>query len=551
MIKSKLKKLDVWNSITLITFLLLLLFLLYPLFNVVKSSFIGVDSGKFGFDNYLYFFKTKFYFNSLLNSLFVCTLATIFATIIGVPMAYIITRYNIPAKGLFYILIIISLLAPPFIGAYSWIILLGNNGIFVNFFKNLGINIPSIYGWRGIVLVFTLQFYPHIFLYVQGALNTIDESLEEAAESLGVSKFKRLMTITFPLILPTILAGALVVFLSAFADFGTPMLIGQGYNVIPVMAYNEFINEIGGNAAVASTLSVIMIVISSLLLLIQRSAVAKNNYTMSFMRPPKVKEIKGAKRFFATLFCTIVVGISMLPQVIVVISSFLKTKGPIFYPQFSLDNYKTIMFKVPKTILNTFLYSTVAIIIMILGGMLVSYILVRRRSKTTALLDVFIMLPYVIPGTVMGIALIVSFNKKPLILTGTWIILVVSYVLRKLPYTVRSSVAILQQLDKSVEEASINLGVPPLKTFFKVTAPIIASGVASGSVISWITTINEISSTIVLYSGMTATITVAVYSEVFASNFGTGAALASILTFTTIISLIVVNKVWGKNGLKI
>lgn len=543
-------KFDVWNCITLISFILLIAFLLYPLFNILKSSFIGAGNN-FSLENYSFFFRKKYYYKALINSMVVCTLATIFSTIIGVPMAYIVTRYNIPAKGIFYVLIIMSLLAPPFIGAYSWIILLGNNGIIVNFFKGLGITIPSIYGWKGIVLVFTLQFYPHIFMYVQGALSTMDASLEEAAESLGVSKFKRLMTITFPLVLPTILAGALVVFLSAFADFGTPMLIGQGYNVIPVLAYNEFINEMGGNAALASTLSIIMIVVSSMLLLVQRGVLAKKNYTMSFLRPPQVRKLSPVKKFFATLFCALVVFVSILPQIIVIISSFLETKGPIFYPRFSLMNYKIVMFKVPRTIINTFAYSTVAIIIMVLGGMLISYILVRRRNKISDLLDVFIMLPYVIPGTVMGIALIVSFNKKPIILTGTWIILVIAYVLRKLPYTIRSSVAILYQVDKSVEEASINLGVPPLKTFFKITAPIIATGVASGSVISWITTINELSSTVVLYSGKTATITTAVYQEVFGSNFGTGAALASILTSATIISLLVVNKLSGKNGIKV
>lgn len=544
-------KIDVWNVITIISFLLLAFFLLYPLLNIFKASFIGAKTNKLSLENYLYFFKTKYYFKALINSLIVCSLATIFSTIIGVPMAYIITRYNIPAKGLFYILIIMSLLAPPFIGAYSWIILLGNNGLIVNFLKGIGINIPSIYGWRGVVLVFTLQFYPHIFMYVQGALSTMDSSLEEAAESLGVSKLKRLMTVTFPLILPTILAGALVVFLSAFADFGTPMLIGQGYNVIPVLAYNEFINEMGGNAAIASTLSIIMILVSSALLIIQRGVLAKRNYTMSFLRTPQIIKLKGIKRFIATAICSVIVLISILPQFVVVVSSFLETKGPIFYKKFSLVNYKTIMFKVPKSIINTFAYSTVAIIIMIIGGMLVSYIIARKKSRTSSILDILIMLPYVIPGTVMGIALIVSFNKKPLILTGTWIILVIAYVLRKLPYTIRSSVAILYQVDKSIEEASINLGVPPIKTFFKVTVPIIAAGVASGSVISWITTINELSSTIILYSGKTATITTAVYQEVFASNFGTGAALASILTLATIISLVIVNKLSGKNGIKI
>lgn len=545
----KSKGFDVWKTVTLVTFVILLIFLLYPLFNVLKASFIGENGGT-TLENYKYFFKTKYYFSSIGNSLFVCTLATLFATLIGVPMAYLITRYNIPCKGLFYVLIIMSLLAPPFIGAYSWIILLGNNGIILKFLKGLGINLPSIYGWRGIVLVFTLQFYPHIFLYVQGALNNIDASLEEAAESLGVSRFKRLMTITFPLILPTIFAGALIVFLSAFADFGTPMLIGQGFNVIPVMAYNEFINEMGGNAGLASTLSVIMISVSSVLLILQRVVLSKRSYTMSFMRSPKPKKLKGAKRFFATLICAVVVFASMLPQIVVVISSFLKTKGPIFYREFSLDNYRTIFYKVPRNIMHTFTYATIAIVIMVIGGMLISYVLVRRRNTLSTVLDVFLMLPYVIPGTVMGIALIVSFNKKPVILTGTWIILVISYVLRKLPYTVRSSVAVLHQLDKSVEEASINLGVSPMKTFFKITAPIIAAGVASGAVISWITTINEVSSTIVLYSGMTATMTVAIYSEVFASNFGTGAALASILTLTTMVSLVLVNKLSGNKGIK-
>jgi ABC-type Fe3+ transport system, permease component len=547
--KKKHFRFDVWNTIMIISFIILVIFLAYPLYNVLKASFIGADS-KLNLENYLYFFKKKYYFTSLLNSLFVCTLATIFSIIIGVPMAYLVTRYNIPAKGLLYILIIMSLLSPPFIGAYSWIVLLGNNGLIIRSLRQIGINLPSIYGWRGIVLVFTLQFYPHIFMYLQGALNTIDVSLEEAAESLGVSKFKRLISITMPLVFPTILAGALIVFLSAFADFGTPMLLGNGYNVIPVLAYNEFINEMGGNAGLASTLSIIMIVISSTLLLIQRGILAKKNYTMSALRPPKPRQIHGAKRFLATLFCGIVVFVSILPQIVVIISSFLKTKGPIFYKEFSLMNYQTIAFKVPRNILHTFVYSTIAIIIMVIGGMLISYILVRRRNKASDALDVLLMLPYVIPGTVMGIALVVSFNKKPILLTGTAAILIISYVLRKLPYTVRSSTAILYQIDKSVEEASINLGVPPLKTFFKVTAPLMASGVASGSVISWITTINELSSTIVLYSGMTATITTAVYSEVFANNFGTGAALASILSFTTIISLIIVNKLSGKNGIK-
>lgn len=544
-------KLDLWNWVMIITFVLIIIFLIVPLINVLKESLIDSNTLKMTTSNYVKIFTKKYYFKSFFNSLVVCSLATALTTLIGVPMAYVMTRYNIPCKTLIYVLIIISLLMPPFIGAYSWILLLGRNGIIVRNLAKIGIHLSSIYGMKGIILVFTLQYYPHVFMYVQGSLNSIDSSLEEAAESLGVSKFKRLMSVTFPLVLPAITSGMLIVFLSSFADFGTPMLIGESYTTMSVLTYNQFISEMGGNSGIAASLGVIMILISTLVLMLQRYLLARRNFHMSALRPPAVIKLEGRKRFFATLFCAIIVFISILPQAIVVITSFLKTKGPIFYPQFSIENYKSIFYKVPESILHTFEYSTVAIVIMIFAGMLISYVLVRRRNVFSGLLDTSVMLPYTLPGTVFGIALILTFNKGPLILTGTWIILVISYVIRKLPYTVRSSTAVLYQTDQSLEEASINLGVPPFKTFWKVTAPLMIKGTAAGAVLSWVTTINELSSTIVLYAGATATITVEVYSEVFVNNYGTGAALASILTFASVISIVVVNKLTGGKGFNI
>lgn len=188
---------------------------------------------------------------------------------------------------------------------------------------------------------------------------------------------------------------------------------------------------------------------------------------------------------------------------------------------------------------------------MVIAGLLLSYVVVRRPSKLTSLLDALIMVPYVVPGTVLGISLIIAFNKPPIELTGTWMILVISYCIRKLPYTMRSSTAILHQIDRSVEEASISLGVPPMKTFFKTTAILMIPGVISGAILSWVTTINELSSTIVLYYGATATITVSIYSEVFTANFGTAAALASILSLATIISLIIISIISKKKDIDI
>lgn len=460
------------------------------------------------------------------------------------------TRFNIWGKSIINIMIILSLLSPPFIGAYSWIILLGRNGFITNLFRNIGIELPTIYGWTGIVLVFSLKFFPYVYLFVSGALKSMDSSIEEAAENLGVSGFKKkLMTITFPLILPTITAGALMVFMTSLADFGTPMLIGEGYKVLPVLIYEEYMSEIGGNATIASMLSVIIIICAMAILLVQKFIIAKKSYMMSSLRPPTVVQLKGHKRFWATFAIFLVAGVAMIQQVVVVITSFIKTNGPIFTKGFSLDSYRMIINKLSRNITNTFLYSTIAIIIMVIAGLLLSYLIVRKKSKVNGFLDILIMFPYVIPGAVLGISLLVAFNDGPIVLSGTATILIIAYVIRKLPYTIRSSTAILYQIDPSIEEASINLGVSPMKTFFKTTARLMAPGVLSGAILSWITTINELSSSVILYTGKTATISVAIYTEVVRASFGTAAALASILTVTTIVSILLFNKISGGKGI--
>lgn len=532
-------KIDFWTVVKIVTILSLLLFLIYPFSRLIMSSFMPQKGNQVTLSNYADFFKLKYYYSTLKNSLSVSIIATIAATIIGVPLAYVMTRYNIMGKRIINILIIMSLMSPPFIGAYSWILLLGRSGVITKFFSAIGITTPPIYGFFGIVLVFTLKFFPYVYLYVSGAMSSIDRSLEEAAENLGSNKMRRFFTITLPVVMPTLAAGCVMVFMSSLADFGTPMLIGEGYKVLPVLVYQEYMSEMGGNANMASTLSVIIVTCSTAVLILQKYIVSKKNYVMTAMRPPLVVQLKSWKRILLTFLCYLISGIAFLPQIVVVVTSFIKTKGPIFVQGFSLESYQTIFYKLSKNITNTFTFSIFAIVIIVIMGMLISYVIVKQKSTFTALIDVLIMFPYVIPGAVLGISLLVSFNKAPLLLAGTPIILVIAYVVRKLPYTIRSTTGILYQIDPSIEEASINLGVSPMKTFFKVTARLMAPGVFSGAILSWITTINELSSSVMLYTGKTATISVAIYTEVVRNSFGTAAALASILTVSTILSLIV------------
>jgi len=532
------KKMDFWFFIKIICFIFIGFFLVYPFFSMFSRSFIGA-SGGFSLENFTLFFTKKYYYSTLKNSFSIAITTTVVTTVVGVPIAYFAARYNIFAKPVLNAMIIMSLMSPPFIGAYSWILLLGRNGAVTNFFKNFGIITPPIYGWFGIVLVFTLKLFPYVYLYVSGALGSIDRSLEEAAESLGHSKLKRLLTVTFPLIMPTITSAALMVFMTSLADFGTPMLIGEGYKVLPVLVREEYLSEIGGNSNMASALSVIIVVCATLLLLAQNFIINKKNYTMTALRPPEIIKLKLIPRILMSLVCFIVAFLGFLPQIVVIYTSFLKTNGPLFVKGFTLDSYRTILYKLSSNIRNTFSFAAIAIVFIVILGMFISYLSVKKKSKSSSLLDILIMFPYVIPGAVMGIGLLLAFNNPPLVLSGTPLIMIVAYIIRKTPYTVRSTSGILYQIDSGVEEASISLGVPPMKTFFKITARLMIPGVVSGAILSWISTINELSSSIMLYTGRTATISVAIYNEVARGGYGTAAALASLLTAATLISLLI------------
>ncbi|WP_321833950.1 ABC transporter permease [Clostridium butyricum] len=550
--KCKKFKLDFWNVVTIGIFLIFAVCLIYPLFSLFFSSLKDSNTGEFTLSNFVQFFTKKYYYESLWRSFSVTIITTILTIVIGVPLAYVMTTCKIKGKGLIEILIIISVLSPPFIGAYSWILLLGRSGVITTFLSDtFGINLPSIYGFSGILLVFTLKLFPFIYMYTTGALKKLDVSLIEASESLGCTGVKKVFTVVIPLILPTVLAGSLLVFMNALADFGTPILIGEGYQVMPVLIYSEFISEVGGQANFAAALSAIMVFITTIIFLGQKYVVNKKSFVMSSLKPIQPKKINGIKSFFAHTFVYIVVGLAIIPQVTVIFTSFLKTKGAMFIREFSLNSYINVMGKLGSSIRNTFVYGIIAIILIIILGMFISYVSVRRKNLFTSILDTLTMFPYIIPGSVLGITLLLAFNKKPILLSGTFMIIVIAFVIRRLPYTIRSSAAILYQISPSMEEASISLGYSQFQTFKNVTSRMMLPGVISGAILSWITVINELSASIILYTGTTRTMSVAIYSEVIRASYGTAAALSSILTFTTIISLLIFFKLTGSRDISL
>lgn len=540
-------KLDLWGGITLAVLILYGIFLLYPLLNMFKDAVI--DAAGFTMEHFAKFFSRPYYMNSLKNSFVVSFAATFTSIAVGTPLAYIFTQYKIKGKKIMQMLIIIASMSAPFIGAYSWILLMGRSGVITNMLKPLGIILPDIYGFGGILLVFTLQLYPLVFLYVQGALSNVDNSLIEASENMGCTGFKRFFKIIIPLIMPTLLASSLLVFMRAFADFGTPMLIGEGYRTFPVLLFNEFISEVGGDSAFASALSIIAILITTVFFLGQRWLSNRKSFSMNSLHPIEEKEVHGFKSFWLHFYSYFVVGFAVLPQIYVIFSSFMNYKGMVRQPGYSLDQYKQIFSSsLGRSVWNTLLIPIVALIAIVLLAVLIAYIAVRRRNWLTGIVDTISMVPYIVPGTVIGIALITAF-KRPI--TGGMLIMVIALIIRRLPYTIRSSVAILQQIPMSIEEAALSLGSNKAKTFFKITMPMMSAGIISGAILSWVTMISELSTAIILYSVKTQTLTVSIYTSVIRGQYGVAAALSTVLTVLTVISLLVFNKISGGKSVQL
>lgn len=537
---------DVWMVISAVILALYALFMIYPLFMLLRNAVID-SGGQFTLDYFVKFLSKQYYLGTVLNSFKVSISATILTMIIGVPLAYFYNMYEIKGARFLQIIIILCSMSAPFIGAYSWILLLGRNGLITNFIKNLtGIKLPSIYGFGGILLVLCLQLYPLVFLYVSGALKNVDNTLLEASENMGCTGLKRFFTVIIPLCAPTIIAAMLMVFMRAFADFGTPLFIGEGYRTFPVEIYNSFMSETGGDTHFASAVAVIAIIITAIIFLFQRFVNSKFQFTMNALHPIERKKAKGIRGVLIHVFCYGVVTVAYAPQLYVIYTSFQNTSGKLFVDGYSLNSYVDAFSKLGNAIPNTFLIGGVALIIIVALSILVAYLVVRRSNIVSKFIDTLSMVPYVIPGSVVGIALIMAFSSGPIVLVGTATIMIVALVIRRNSYTIRSSVATLQQIPMSIEEAAISLGSSKLKAFFKVTMPMMANGIISGALLSWIAIITELSTGILLYNYRTTTLTIQIYTYVSRGSYGVAAAMACVLTVMTTISLLIFIK-FSKN----
>lgn len=537
------KPFDGWTSVALLLTGGYLFMVVWPLLTVLFASVTNGDG--FSLDGFATFFSSRLYYGTLLNSLMVTVCVTVLAIVIAFPLAYFMTMFRIPGNRAIQVLILASMMSPPFIGAYSWILLLGNNGLITRWFKDMGLEVPSIYGFTGIVLVLTLQLVPLIFTYLMGAWRTIDVSLLEAAESMGMTGWRRAISVITPLLLPTILGGSLLVFVRAFADFGTPMLIGQGFRTIPVLIYSSFVGEVSVDRSFAAAVAVIVIAVTLAVFLIQKFIVDRRTFSMTAMRSIEPTRLSGWKGWGVYAYVYGFLVLALAPLVVVVISSFRNTLYGQFVDGFSTRNYVTAQRDIFRYITNTFSIGITALVLLVIIAVLVSYLTVRRKGALTGALDTMTMVPYVVPGLIIGIALITAFSQPPLVLTGTFAVMVLALAIRRLPYSVRSTTALMYQFSPSIEEAAISLGASKFRTLIQIIVPALAPGIVSGAVLSWVTIITELSTTLFLYNTSTQTLSLGIYAQVIRGQLGTAAALSTILLVLTMLSLFLLMRLSG------
>jgi iron(III) transport system permease protein len=532
---------------------LLFTFILYPLIRVLYVAF--TEEGTLSLAHFVNFFDRALFKESFLNSLFAGVMAVIFGSLISLPLAFFTIKYDFKGRTLIQTLGVLPLVMPPFVGAVALQLILGRSGminlVLLNWFDTA---IPFMEGLRGVILVQTLHYFPFIFLNASASLANVDPSLEEMAQNLGAHGFRLFRKVTLPLMMPGYVAGALLVFIRVIDDLGTPLMLNYTKMLAP-QAYLR-VTTIGVEDKAGYVICVIMVVLSLLSLWAAMKFLSLSEYAMvqrGGTGTPISKKIGGWKLAFVLIFSFFILGISLLPHLGIFVLSFAKIWSFSILPKtYTLSHYVEIFFRTPHFVKNTLLYCLLAAVIDVILGSIIAFLLIRGRVLGKGLLDAVSTMPLAIPGVVLATGYLRVFHGTPLPffhqpLTSLWFILVIAYSARRLPYTLRSCYASIQQIHVSLEEAALNLGANRRRTFFKVTFPLMTGGLIAGGLLAFITSSVELASTIMLvprmeYGPLSYGIYIYMQSAV---GRGPGAALGVVAILLVAIGTYLVNRVFS------
>ncbi len=534
------KKDPVFIGITVIMTLLLLLFVVYPVFSVLVKSFRYKD--QLSLLSYASFFKYSYYYKSMVNTLILGVVTTTIILIVSFSISYTINKTGLPLKGFLRNIAILPLIAPPFIFSLALIIIAGRRGLIYLLLKIS----PNIYGWPGLITAQVLSFLPLGFLMVNNVLQSLNPSLEDASSDLGASQATTLFKVTLPLSLPGLFKAALLVFIMSLADFGNPMLIGGGLPIMATDAYNLWIGE--QNVEMASVFCILLIIPSIVVYVIQNYILKEGSFVtvsgqMSGTESRKVAWfIKYPFFLIALLVCLTILACFT----VIFLSSITKL--------FMINNTLTLKHFASyagwRALKTSFTVSTIAAVITSFTSIIFAYVLIRKRPKARQLLEFIALLGFAVPGTVMGIGYILVFNRHPLLLTGTLLIIIINISFREFPVGLEAGVSKLHQIDVSMEEASRDLGASSFKTFIKIALPLMSSAFAASFLYTFMVGMITISAVIFIIAPGTNLASLLILRLAETGNIGKASAMAVILTIVVALSLMLLKLISQKSNVE-
>ena len=519
----------------------ILVFVVYPLVKVLLAS-VEVD-GVWTVEGYREIAERRLYRNALFNSLSVGVVVGVLSVTIGYIVAFVLTRLDVPGKRLLHYLTILPIVSPPFVSAVSILFLFGFNGLVTR--QLLGLDDFSIYGFHGVVLSQVFTFAPIAYLSLRGVLASLSPTLEDAALNIGATRWQAFWKVSFPLSLPGIASAFLVVFIESMADFGNPLVLaGAAFPMLAPQAYLEITGSF--NLSRGATLAIVLLIPSLTAFAIQRYYLAKRQYITVTGKPTASTSKIVTPTVKWTLYSLVLLFSAFVAvfYAVILVGASTKVWGFNYTP--TLDHFIYVFNVGLDSVIDTLLVAIVSTPVSGLLGMIVAFLVVRRVFPGRTALEFGSILSFAVPGTVVGIGYILAFNAPPLILTGTFAILVLCFVFRYVPVGIQSGIAVLRQIDPAIEEAAQNLGADGVTTFRKVTLPLIAPAFFSGLVYAFVRAMTAISAAIFLVSANWNLMTVQILNQVGSGRLGVSAAFSVVVIVIVLIAIGIISYLVGR-----
>jgi iron(III) transport system permease protein len=536
---------------------LLLILVVNPLARLFWVSFQDPTTGVLTLGNYLTAFGRWRYIEALINSLVVGLAVGALCVVFGVPMAWAVSRTDMPGKGLVWAAILGTFIVPNYLGAVAWILLAGPNAGWLNRVWMAVTGAASgpfnVYSMPGLVLVIAIYSYPYVFVFTRGALDLISSEMDDAATTLGAGVLRRTLRITLPLTLPAVLAAFIVAFLEAIALFGVPALIALPgrFQVMTTMLWQFF--EFPPRVEVAAAYAMPLLVITVALFWLQRRIIARKGYVALTGKGGERRLIRlGAWRWPLLAWCLFVTLLSFfMPMLVVLQAAFAKAWGR----GFSLDNLtlRNVSFvlidqRATQTAAwHTFVYGGTAALIALVLALAIAYVAHRRLVPLSSALTYVAMAPFVIPGIVLAIGFYAAYTRQPLVLYGTAWILILAFATRFLPIAYANSDAAIRSINPELEDAVRILGGSRALALRRVVAPLLQRGLAGAFILVFIPATRELSSAIFLYTTGTQVLSVLLFDKSDEGNFELLASIGLVLVVVTVALVMAGFRVVGRD----